>query len=219
MGEIPWLRRKIEVGDTIGPGLTAVSLPDLGTMRVKALLSDVDDGRVVAGMKAVCTIDAYAEHPMEGTVREVSPVAREPNQTSQRRAFDVIVDLHETDRERMLPGLSVKIEIAGRRAHDAILVPRSTIDFDAAPAHVRSVDGRTVAVDVDLCDAQRCALRPGPMPRAPCRRGLPCAPRETRREVGSPAPARSPRSRRSARSRARAHRVRPRTGSPRARTT
>jgi len=159
VGEIPWLRRKIEVGDTIGPGLTAVSLPDLGTMRVKALLSDVDDGRVAAGMKAVCTIDAYAEHPMEGTVREVSPVAREPNQTSQRRAFDVIVDLHETDRERMLPGLSVKVEIAGRAAHDAILVPRSTIDFDAAPAHVRSVDGRTVPVDVDLCDARRCALR------------------------------------------------------------
>jgi multidrug efflux pump subunit AcrA (membrane-fusion protein) len=161
VGEIPWLRRKIEVGDTIGPGLTAVSLPDLGTMRVKALLSDVDDGRVTAGMKAVCTIDAYAEHPVEGTVRELSPVAREPNQTSQRRAFDVIVDLKDTDRERMLPGLSVKVEIAGRAVHDAVLVPRGAIDFDATPASVRSLDGRTIPVDIDLCDAQRCALHSG----------------------------------------------------------
>jgi len=161
VGEIPWLRRKIEVGDTIGPGLTAVSLPDLGTMRVKALLSDVDDGRVAAGMKATCTIDAYAEHPVEGVVREISPVAREPNQTSQRRAFDVIVDLRDTDRERMLPGLSVKVEIRGRAVHDAITVPRGAIDFDSVPPKVRSADGRTVTVDIDLCDAQLCALRQG----------------------------------------------------------
>jgi multidrug efflux pump subunit AcrA (membrane-fusion protein) len=161
VGEIPWLRRKIEVGDTIDPGLTVVSLPDLGTMRVKALLSDVDDGRVAVGMKAVCTIDAYAERPVEGVVREVSPVAREPSQTSQRRAFDVIVELRDTDRDRMLPGLSVKVEVQGRAVHDAVLVPRSAIDFDSAPARVRSVDGRAIIVDVDLCDAQRCALREG----------------------------------------------------------
>jgi multidrug efflux pump subunit AcrA (membrane-fusion protein) len=160
VGDIPWLRRKIEVGDTIGPGLTAVSLPDLATMRVKALLSDVDDGRVAVGMKAVCTIDAYAEHPIAGVVREISPVAREPSQTSQRRAFDVIVALAETDRERMLPGLSVKVEIRGRRVEDALLAPRVAIDFDRAPARVRTADGATIDVDVGICDARSCEVRP-----------------------------------------------------------
>ncbi len=161
VGDIPWLRRKIEVGDTIDPGLTVVSLPDLGTMRVKALLSDVDDGRVAVGMKAVCTIDAFADHPIDGVVREVSPVAREPNQTSQRRAFDVIVELRDTDRDKMLPGLSVKVEIQGRSVQGATLIPRAAIDFDAAPPKVTSVDGKTIPVDVDLCDEQACALRQG----------------------------------------------------------
>jgi multidrug efflux pump subunit AcrA (membrane-fusion protein) len=164
VGDIPWLRRKIEVGDTIGPGLTVVSLPDLGTMRVKARLSDVDDGRVAVGMRAVCTIDAYAEEPVEGIVREISPVAREASQTSQRRSFDVIVELHDTDRDRMLPGLSVKVEIFGRAVHGATLVPRSAIVFDGAAAHVRSVDGKTFSLDIDLCDAQVCALKPGADP-------------------------------------------------------
>ncbi|HEX8793655.1 MAG TPA: HlyD family efflux transporter periplasmic adaptor subunit [Polyangiaceae bacterium] len=159
VGDIPWLRRKIEVGDTLDQGFTVVSLPDLGTMRVKALLSDVDDGRVAVGMKATCTIDAFSDHPIEGVVREVSPAARETSQNSDRRAFDVIVELPEIDRERMLPGLSVKVEIHGREVHDATLVPRRAIDFDAKPAQVRSVDGRTSPVDVAFCDAQVCALR------------------------------------------------------------
>jgi len=161
VGQIPWLHRKIEVGDTIGPGITAVSLPDLGTMRVKALLSDVDDGHVAVGMKAVCTIDAYADHPVEGVVREISPVAREPDQASQRRAFDVIVELGSTDRDRMLPGLAVKVEIKGRAVHDATLVPRAAIDFDPAPARVYSASGQAIDLDVDLCDGQACALRQG----------------------------------------------------------
>ncbi len=159
IGDIPWLRRKIEVGDTLDQGFTVVSLPDLGTMRVKALLSDVDDGRVAVGMKATCTIDAFSDRPIEGVVREVSPAARETSQNSDRRAFDVIIELPELDRERMLPGLSVKVEIHGREVHDATLVPRRAIDFDAKPAQVRSVEGRTFPVDVDFCDAQVCALR------------------------------------------------------------
>ena len=149
IGDIPWLRRKIEVGDTLDQGFTVVSLPDLGTMRVKALLSDVDDGRVAVGMKATCTIEAFSDHPLEGIVREISPVARETSENSQRRAFDVIIELPEIDRERMLPGLSVKVEIHGREVHDATLVPRRAIDLDAKPAHVRSVDGQTFPVDVD----------------------------------------------------------------------
>jgi multidrug efflux pump subunit AcrA (membrane-fusion protein) len=159
VGDIPWLRRKIEVGDTLDQGFTVVSLPDLGTMRVKALLSDVDDGRVAVGMKATCTIDAFSDHPIEGVVREVSPAARETSQNSDRRAFDVIIELPGIDRDRMLPGLSVKVEIHGREVHDATLVPRRAIDFDAKPAQVRSAEGRTFPVDVDLCDAEVCALR------------------------------------------------------------
>jgi HlyD family secretion protein len=173
VGSIPWLRRKIEVGDTLEPGFNVVSLPDLGTMRVKALLSDVDDGRVAVGMKATCTIDAFPEHPIEGVVREISPAARETSQNSQRRAFDVIVELPGIDRERMLPGLSAKIEVHGREVHDATLVPRRAIDFDAKPPQARSVEGRTFPVDVDFCDAQVCALRPAADPSAaPLQAGL-----------------------------------------------
>jgi multidrug resistance efflux pump len=107
----PWERRKMQLGDTLQPGWTIVEMPDVATMEVQALLSDVDDGRVRVGDRAVCTLDAHPDHPFEGTVKEISPVAREPGRFSMRRAFDVKIVLDQSDPTRMRPGMSVKVEL------------------------------------------------------------------------------------------------------------
>ncbi len=106
--------RKLEVGDTIWVGVPVVRLPDLSLMRVKAALSDVDDGRVAVGMKAICTLDAHADHPIEGVVTEISPVAREPSPKSPRRSFQVFVSLGERTTRSSCRALSVKV--ADRRS-------------------------------------------------------------------------------------------------------
>ena len=152
--------RKLEIGDTIWVGLPVVRLPDLSTMRVKAALSDVDDGRLAAGMKAICTLDAHADHPIDGVVTEISPVAREPSQKSPRRSFQVMVALSETNHEQLLPGLSVKVEILGREVHGALLAPRVALDFDAKPVALVTAAGPRLEVDVGLCDATACEVTP-----------------------------------------------------------
>jgi multidrug resistance efflux pump len=160
IGDNPREGRKLEVGDTIWVGLPVVRLPDLATMQVKASLSDVDDGRVAVGMKAICTLDAHPDRPIEGVVSEISPVAREPSQKSQRRSFKVVLSLSESNHEQLLPGLSVKVEILGREAKGALIAPRVAIDFDAKPAQLRTADGARLDVDLGLCDAQRCEVTP-----------------------------------------------------------
>jgi len=152
IGNHPREGRKLEVGDTIWVGLA--------TMRVKAALSDVDDGRVEVGMKAICTLDAHADHPFEGVVTTVSPVAREPSQKSQRRAFQVTVSLPQLDREGFLPGLSVKVEVLGHEVRGALVAPRVALDLEAKPTRLRTAGGGGIEVDVGLCDAQRCEVRP-----------------------------------------------------------
>jgi multidrug efflux pump subunit AcrA (membrane-fusion protein) len=159
IGNHPREGRKLEVGDTIWVGLPVVRLPDLSTMRVKAALSDVDDGRVEVGMKATCTLDAYPDHPFEGVVTALSPVAREPSQKSQRRAFQVNVSLPQLDRGGLLPGLSVKVEIPGRVVQGALVAPRAALDFELAPPKLRTVDGGSLEVDVGLCSTQECEVR------------------------------------------------------------
>src|SRR5262249_46987021 len=96
--EHPWLGRRIRVGDTVIPGMTIASLPELSQgMGVRAELSDVDDGRIAVGMAGRCTLDAYPGEPCPCTVKDVTPVARSKGEKSLRRAFAVQLDLGKTD--------------------------------------------------------------------------------------------------------------------------
>jgi multidrug resistance efflux pump len=155
----PWEGRKLDVGDNVWIGLPVVRLPDLRAMKVNALLSDVDDGRVTAGMRAVAYLDAYPDLKFPGSVTEVSPVAREPSQKSWRRSFLVTVALERTDPERMLPGMSVRVEVEGKRADGALIVPRASIELDVKPPRVQLDDGSTVEVEPVLCNTGSCAIR------------------------------------------------------------
>jgi multidrug resistance efflux pump len=110
-GTHPWFGRKIENGDNVWVGVPIVRLPELATLRVNARLSDVDDGRIVVGMRAISRLDAYPELEFPGVITEISPVAREPSRDSWRRSFQVIVALERVDLERMRPGMSVRVEV------------------------------------------------------------------------------------------------------------
>jgi len=52
------------------------------------------------------------------------------------------------------------VEILGREVQGALVAPRVALDFVATPAKLRTADGGGLDVDVGLCDAQRCEVRP-----------------------------------------------------------
>lgn len=160
-GTHPWEKRKYQVGDNLWPGMTVGELPDLSAMVVEAKLSDVDEGRIQAGMRAQCIVDAFSDRPLMGTVRAVSPIAHEPERNSPRRFFDVVVELDETDAEVLRPGLSVKIEVLARSAEDVLVVPRAAVDRSGETPVVHLEDGTEVEVELDFCTAQKCAIADG----------------------------------------------------------
>ncbi|MEM9454062.1 MAG: HlyD family efflux transporter periplasmic adaptor subunit [Myxococcota bacterium] len=157
----PWEGRKWQVGDTVWPGLTVAKLPDLSSMIVEAVVSDVDDGRVRPGMKATCVVDAYPDQPLEGTVLAVSPVAREPEHQSQRRFFSVVVELPPTNIENLRPGLSVKVDVRVAEHDDVLLAPRVALDLFVEPPRAWLSSGEAIEVEVGACDAQRCEVLAG----------------------------------------------------------
>src|SRR5262249_8305811 len=93
VGEHPWEGRKFQVGDNLWVGLRVGRLPDLSVMKVKAMLSDVDDGRISVGLPVRCVLDAYPDLTFPGVIKQIGPVAREPAQRSLRRSFVVTVEL------------------------------------------------------------------------------------------------------------------------------
>lgn len=156
----PWRGVRFQIGDTVQPGFTLMTQPDLSKpMKVIAELSDVDDGKVAVGAKGICTLDAYPREPIPCTVDELSPVARSNDWQSLRRVFSVGLQLATSDPERMRPGMSVKIELPGSPIKGALLVPRGALALDAKlPARARLGNGELREIKLLGCDAQRCAI-------------------------------------------------------------
>jgi len=130
---IPWEGRKVSIGDNVWPGFVLLELPDLSEMRVRALLSDVDDGRLEPGMKAVVALDAHPEIDFEGEVSSITPVAQETSPRALRRAFTVNLRLTRTDPERMRPGMAARVRVTTETRKDVLLSPRSAVDFSLTP--------------------------------------------------------------------------------------
>lgn len=158
--ENPFEGRKLQVGDKVFPGFTVAKLPDLSKMIVRAVLSDVDDGRVHPGMKVDCVLDAYPDRVFPGLVRSISPVARESERSSTRRFFSVVIELDETDESIMRPGLSVKADVLGLR-REGLLVPRAALQRTDQGVVAYDESGDPIAVQIGACNAHHCELLGG----------------------------------------------------------
>jgi multidrug resistance efflux pump len=166
VGELPWEDRTIQVGDTVWAGLTVGTIPDLSSLLVRGRLPDVDDGRVRIGMPARVVLDAYPAEVLDGEITRVSPIAREEGSDSLRRFFEVEIALDDSDPERMIPGMSARVEIVRTARDDALIVPRVTVarggsgggDGDRDGARVRRADGSEVPVRLGPCNALECVL-------------------------------------------------------------
>lgn len=153
--------RKLQVGDNVWVGMTVMRMPDLSAMKVDARLSDVDDGAIAVGARAICTLDAYPKLEFTGIVTEISPIAQEYDRRSLRRAFRVTILLDRADPERMRPGMSVRAKVLGEDLDDVLLVPRSALDFSTDPPRARLVGGGEVEVEVEVCGTLECAIGAG----------------------------------------------------------
>jgi HlyD family secretion protein len=131
--------RKLQPGDTVWPGFGVASIPDTSEMEVAATLSEVDHGRVAAGMNARCILDTYPDRTFEGRVEEVRAVAGEARRmgggASSVSGFPVRVSLARTD-PVMRPGLSVRLEVVRRSWPAAITIPRHAVRFEGETALV-----------------------------------------------------------------------------------
>lgn len=158
ISEHPWEGRKLQVGDTVWPGMTVATLPESTSLKVEASLSDVDIGRIAPGRPAVVVPDAWPELRLPARVTEVSAVARETDRQPLLRHFPVRLEILAGDTSRLRPGMSVRVELVVARAADALLVPRAALaGRDAKPA-VELASGRRVPVAVRFCDAMLCAV-------------------------------------------------------------
>lgn len=156
-----WQGRKLQTGDTVWVGMPIAMLPDLTTIRLKATLPDVDDGKVATGMRVVATLDGFPDVNYTGRIEAISAVAQESRRASLRRHFDVLIALDKLDEDRMRPGLSARVIVRREQIANALLVPRAAIDLSGKTPKVRLDGGKDVEVKLGSCNAQECIVTGG----------------------------------------------------------
>ena len=151
-----WEGRKLQVADEIPIGFNVVRLPDLRQIRVKAWLSDVDDGKVASDMPAEIVLDAYPDQVLKAKILEIAAVAREASERSLRRVFQVSLAVEGAEAAHLRPGMSARVEVVADRRPTAVLVPREALALGEGAASVTLAGGARQAVTVGPCNAEAC---------------------------------------------------------------
>jgi len=111
------LRRDGEIGEIAEAGqiLYRVGVPK--PLRITAEVNEEDIPRVALGQKVLLRTDAFPDHPLEGTVGEITPMG-----DSVAKTYRIRIALpNDTP---LKPGMSVEANVVTREKQDALLVPR-----------------------------------------------------------------------------------------------
>jgi multidrug resistance efflux pump len=162
VGENQETGRKFQQGDTVWVGNELVSIPDLDTLRVSAIVVDVDDGRVVPGQRVEVVPDAYPEIKLAGRVEAVTTAANSLSPDSLRRGFvaTIVID-HDGTTGKLRPGFSVRATVIRSEAKGVLLVPRAALVESAGGTKARLRKGRLVPVKLGACNDHDCVLLDG----------------------------------------------------------
>ena len=117
---------KVQEGDSPWGGQGLINLPDLSTMIVETTVSEVDVSKVEIGQKAKLTLDAIPGPVFNGTVSEISTLARRKEAGSQINVFDLDILIDSAD-ARLKPGMSARVDIIIDEYDDVLSVPLEAV--------------------------------------------------------------------------------------------
>ncbi len=107
----------------VSGGTTLVKLADLGTVRARALVDEIDIGRIAPGQPAAVTVEAYPGRTFRGTVTKIEPQAVvEQNVTM----FPVLILLDNPD-GLLKPGMNAEVSIDIASRENVVAVPNGAV--------------------------------------------------------------------------------------------
>ncbi len=109
--------------NTVGEGTVLLKMADLNRVQVSTLVDETDIGKIQPGLMASVTVDAYPNHPFEGTVLKIEPQATIQQNVTM---FPVLVRIQ--NREGLLkPGMNTDVEIHVGRREGVLAIPNAAL--------------------------------------------------------------------------------------------
>lgn len=107
----------------VSGGTTVVKMADLATVQARALVDEVDIGRIHPGQAATVEVEAYPGRPFRGSVTKIEPQAVvEQNVTM----FPVLINLPNPDR-LLKPGMNAEVSMRVADRRGVVGVPNGAV--------------------------------------------------------------------------------------------
>lgn len=117
----------------------AVDLIDDSCLYIQAPIDEVDAPRILPGMEARITLDAFPKEHFLGAVRRIAPYVQEAEK--QARTVDIeAVFMDEQQYAKLLPGYSADVEVILDARHDLVRVPTEAVLESGRVLVLRSSD-------------------------------------------------------------------------------
>ena len=123
------IARAVDRGQTVASAMSAPRLfqiaGDLTRMQVETKIDEADIGRVMPGLKASFTVDAFPDDTFEGTVRQVR---LEPLAEQNVVTYTTVIDVPNPDL-KLKPGMTANVTIQIETKDDVLRVPNAALRF------------------------------------------------------------------------------------------
>jgi HlyD family secretion protein len=139
-----------EVGDLVSSNTAVVTLADLSSLQVLAVVDETDISQVQVGQQAQITFDAFPGRKFQGKVLEVPLEAKLVQNVV---SYDVPVSLEGANSVALKPGMTANVKIVVGQRQNALLLPVLAIQQgeDGNVVLVQdSTTGKTVATPVEV---------------------------------------------------------------------
>jgi len=124
------ISRAAEVGQVItsptsavGGGTLLMEMADLNKVRVRALIDEIDIGKINIGQEVTLRVSAYRDKKFTGVVSKIEPQAKEDQNVT---TFPVLIDIENRD-NLLLIGMNTDVEIEIIKEEVALALPAGSL--------------------------------------------------------------------------------------------
>ena len=116
-----------QIGQSVWSGFKFGELPDLDQMEAEIYVLEADAGGLVAGKKAMVTVESRPDAPVTATVKSVETLPKPRVRGVPVQYFAATLELSKTDPAAMKPGQRVQAVITLGEEKDVLAVPRQAV--------------------------------------------------------------------------------------------
>lgn len=127
------INRAVDPGQTVAANFSAPVLfeiaQDLSAMQVLADIDEADVGKIVEGMQAQVSVDAFLGETFEGTVTQLR---YSPNEVAGVVTYGALIDVPNPDL-KLRPGMTATVRVTTQKAEQVTALPNAALRFKPEP--------------------------------------------------------------------------------------